>query len=306
MTRILYLGHMRRSYARSDAVALKQIADVTVEDMARLVWKHSQLPYYVYRYFTSIIWNIRKNDIIWNWTADYPMLPVILAAKLFGKKTVVHIDGYEVHNDPEVGYGIQGRKVRGWIARWILKHVDTVVTQSTDYQKRILRVVPEAHVMVKDEAICIDVHVTEKSRSVLTAYCSYKNSDKIKGVDTFQQASYLIPDVPFYIIKDQPHRKLVEYMERSKVYCQLSFTEQFGFTVLEAMANGCIPVVTRRGSLPEIVGDTGITVAWNDHHATARAIVKALSMDGNKARERAAEYTMERKVESLRRIIDDS
>lgn len=304
MKKILYLGHMRRSYARSDAVALKQIADVTVEDMAKLVWRHTQLPYYVYRYFTSIIWNIRKNDIIWNWTADYPMLPVILAAKVFGKKTVIHIDGYEVHDDPEVGYGIQGRKVRGWIARWILKHVDVVVTQSNDYKDRIVKLVPEANVMVKSESICLDTRVTEKSMSVMTAYCSYKNSDKIKGIETYKMASRFLPDVPFYIIKDQPHHKMVEFMERARVYCQLSFTEQFGFTVLEAMANGCVPVVTRRGSLPEIVGDAGLTVAWNDPHATHRAIVKALTMDGTKARERAAEYTMEKKVESLRRIVD--
>lgn len=304
MKRILYFGHMRRSYARSDAEALKQVADVTVEDMAQLVWKHSQLPNYVYRYFTSIIWTVRKNDIVWNWTADYPMLPVILAAKMFGKKTVVHIDGYEVHNDPEVGYGIQGRKVRGLIARWILKHVDVVVTQSNDYKDRIGKLVPEANVMVKEEAIDKKYMKGPKEYCTLTAYCTYKNSEKIKGASVFIRASRYIPDVPFYVIKDQPHHTLINFMSRAKVYCQLSWTEQFGFTVLEAMANGCVPVVTNRGSLPEIVSDVGVVVPWDDIEETAKGIKKALSMDGDKARERAEQYTMEKKVESLRRIID--
>ena len=44
----------------------------------------------------------------------------------------------------------------------------------------------------------------------------------------------------------------------------------------EAMACGCVPVVTDRGALPEVVGDTGFYVPYGDEKATAEGIKNAL------------------------------
>ncbi|MHA1664403.1 MAG: hypothetical protein ACTSVW_01050 [Candidatus Njordarchaeales archaeon] len=38
----------------------------------------------------------------------------------------------------------------------------------------------------------------------------------------------------------------------------------------------CVPVVTRRYALPEVVGDTGFYVPYYDPKSTAEAIKKAL------------------------------
>jgi len=45
------------------------------------------------------------------------------------------------------------------------------------------------------------------------------------------------------------------------------------------MACGCVPVVTDRGALPEVVGDTGFYVQYGDGKATAEAIGNALISD---------------------------
>ena len=51
---------------------------------------------------------------------------------------------------------------------------------------------------------------------------------------------------------------LNEQMRRASVYVQASAHEGFGMSVAEAMLAGCIPVTTRAGALPEVVGDAGV------------------------------------------------
>jgi glycosyltransferase involved in cell wall biosynthesis len=81
-------------------------------------------------------------------------------------------------------------------------------------------------------------------------------------------------------------------MLQRAVYVQLSAYESFGMALAEAMQCGCVPVVTRRGALPEVVGDAGWYVPYGDPDAAARAIREAL--DAPAAASRAAR----------RRIID--
>jgi glycosyltransferase involved in cell wall biosynthesis len=53
---------------------------------------------------------------------------------------------------------------------------------------------------------------------------------------------------------------LAVLFQQASVYVQASLHEGFGLAVAEAMAAGCIPVVTRVGSLPEVVDDCGVYV----------------------------------------------
>jgi glycosyltransferase involved in cell wall biosynthesis len=58
------------------------------------------------------------------------------------------------------------------------------------------------------------------------------------------------------------------------------------------MACGCVPVVTDRGALPEVVGDAGIYVPYGEEEATAEGITEALQIQrvsGNQARRRIVE-----------------
>ena len=57
--------------------------------------------------------------------------------------------------------------------------------------------------------------------------------------------------------------ELLNLYRKAKVYCQLSEHEGFGISVAEAMACECIPVVSNKGALPEIVDSNGFIVSNN-------------------------------------------
>ena len=59
---------------------------------------------------------------------------------------------------------------------------------------------------------------------------------------------------------------------RASVYVQASAHEGFGLSVAEGMLAGCIPVTTRAGALPEVVGDIGVQVEGQDPAQLAAAI----------------------------------
>ena len=83
--------------------------------------------------------------------------------------------------------------------------------------------------------------------------------------------------------------ELLEWYQRAKVYVQASAHEGFGMAVAESMLCGCIPVVTPRYALPEVVGNCGFYVPYGDEKATTEAIKKALAAPEEmrkKARER--------------------
>ncbi|MBL8163997.1 MAG: glycosyltransferase family 4 protein [Anaerolineae bacterium] len=67
-----------------------------------------------------------------------------------------------------------------------------------------------------------------------------------------------------------------------------SFYEGFGFPALEAMACGCVPIVSNRSSLPEVVGSVGLQINPDDTDDLAQALEKALVDAEWRGQQRAA------------------
>ena len=101
--------------------------------------------------------------------------------------------------------------------------------------------------------------------------------------------------------------RLLEVFQHAKVYAQLSAHEGFGLSLAEAMACGCVPVVTAVGSLPELVGDTGYYVPVDDPVAAGQAILDAVQDPndyGQQARQRIMDcFPLVRRHNELRMII---
>jgi glycosyltransferase involved in cell wall biosynthesis len=76
----------------------------------------------------------------------------------------------------------------------------------------------------------------------------------------------------------------------------------------EAMACGCVPVVTRRAAIPEVVGDCGHYVEVDDVEGTAQGVRAALSDAklGLRASQRVRDqFPMHKRRASIIRLMED-
>jgi glycosyltransferase involved in cell wall biosynthesis len=192
-----------------------------------------------------------------------------------------------------------------------LKNADIILAVSKFTEGEVLARTKHRKVIVIYNGINTDKFVpgSDKKNLVITVASGTKNVIKLKGIEAFARAAEHIPDAKFLVLglsdNDREilqvkypspnlelcgyisQRDLIKCYQKARVYCQLSYRESFGVALAEAMACGCVPVVTERAALPEVVGNTGIYVPYDDEEATAKAIEEALRSDkGEKARER--------------------
>ena len=150
-----------------------------------------------------------------------------------------------------------------------------------------------------------------------------------KGIRVFVQAAAEVPEVDFVVAGKivgeagaaleriatpnvrltgwLEHEELESLLRRARVYVQASRHEGFGVAVAEAMLARCVPVVTRAGALPEVVGDTGILLDDGSPRAVALGVREALHLDlGDAARARVLEhFSVRRRREGLFALLDE-
>jgi glycosyltransferase involved in cell wall biosynthesis len=257
--------------------------------------------------FTFTPLYILKSDVVYIWFADYLAVPVLFWAQLFGKRSILNVGGYEVSAIKEIGYGNQLKWFRGMVSRWCIRQATVTIVPSDSYHNKVKKVEPDSFVKVVPNAIDTEVlcriPLPEKDHVVITATYNYRRDWYLKGIPVFRLAAEL-GKLNYQILSNKSHGELIDAMLRSKVYCQLSHTESCGVTVLEAMACGCVPVVSNVDDLPALIGKTGIVVSRNNTYAVVEAMKKALKMDGEPARERARKFSYARKLTALQDIIE--
>jgi glycosyltransferase involved in cell wall biosynthesis len=101
--------------------------------------------------------------------------------------------------------------------------------------------------------------------------------------------------------------ELIRCYQDVKVYVEASAHEAFRVSLAEGMACECVPVVTDKGAIHEVVGDTGVSVPYGDPEATAEGIKSALESDkGRTARKRIEErFSVAQRSEALLQAVSD-
>ncbi|MBC7107281.1 MAG: glycosyltransferase family 4 protein [Methanomassiliicoccales archaeon] len=277
-----------------------------------------------------VIDGVISSDIVVIWFADFHALSAILFSKISGKKTVLIVGGYEVARIPELGYGGALNFKRRLITKFVVKNSTKVIAVSAFSKSEILKCFPSAQPEVIYNCVDTDFFVPalRKENIVLTVSVARDRNVALKGIATFVSAASLVKEAKFVIVgftegelrgqMNEPlpgnvectgyldGQSLLEWYQRAKVYCQLSRYESFGVALAEAMSCCCVPVVTREGALPEVVGDTGFYVPYGDVEATASAIREALQSDkGRLARQRVIEkFSVVEREKKLLGLID--
>ncbi len=256
-------------------------------------------PYSVIRYFFSILVNVIWADVCFVRFADFRAFLAVIFSIVFRKKMAIAIGGYEVAKEYQFRYGALLSKNGERRIKFIIKHADIVIANS-EFSKN----------EIKNLNINVDVHVinhgiektdssTTKEDFIVTIGKLYEDKYEMKGIDTFVKAAGKL-SVRAMVIGDfeesvyetlksinpaieltgyLPQQKIVKILKQAKVYCQLSYRESFGVALLEAMSLGCIPVVTKRTALPEVVGNVGFYTEFGDVQITSEAIDLALKSD---------------------------
>ena len=266
--------------------------------------------------------SIWKSDISFSWFASGHAFAAVVLSKIFRKKSVVIAGGYDVSYMPEMNYGQYcGGRIKRFMTDYVLRNADKVVAVSEFTAKEALDKQPTAKIDIIYNAIDTNKFVPrgEKESLVVTVGTNIPR----KRLDVFVETARLLPDIRFAIIglRDddiktlmlgKPHNlellgrvpDLLTYYQAAKVYCQLSFHEGFGVALAEAMACECVPVVTRRGAMQEVVRDAGVYVPYDDVLETAKGIVTALELDGSIARSRIVQnFSLERRSNALFEVI---
>jgi glycosyltransferase involved in cell wall biosynthesis len=282
---------------------------------------------------------IRQSDLVFGWFASWHTFWPVMLARLLGRPTVLVIGGYDTASLPDIDYGLQQRPVMGRVSRWVMRHATRLVTNS-DYSRREIEAnagIPPSDVEVIHHGVPDpfgELVNGERERVALTVGIVEQRNLERKGLLTFALAASLLPDVQFVVAGrwiDASVEELraiapdnltltgwVEQDElealyrRASVYVQASRHEGFGLSVAEAMLAGCIPVVSRAGALPEVVGDAGILLEAEAVAAPelAAGIRRAFALDEG-TRERARRRILEQFPESTRgdrleRVIDQA
>jgi len=303
--------------AKKKILALPE-GDIFLERDAEILKKHFEIrtapTFNRKKPITSIpsIFKILKGtlwaDLTFSWFADTHAFLAVLFSKIFRKKSIVVVGGYDVAKVPEIGYGAMRNPLFAKVVKFVLNHADKLFAVSEFNRKEILKYTRNKNVTVVYNIIDCDKFSPsgQKENLVITVGFVKRGTIKRKGFETFIKAAKHLPKVEFALVGDCSDNSIeslksiapsnvafkdgkapLEWYQKAKVYCQLSYYESFGVALAEAMASECVPVVTDRAALPEVVGDTGFYVPYGDPEATAEAIRKALDSEkGKGARER--------------------
>jgi len=283
------------------------------------------------RLFLWLVKNIWSAHFVYIWFADYHSFLPVLFGKIFKKKSILILGGYDVTYIPELKYGSFSNPLRSFCTKYSMRNA-TINLAVSDYVKgEALKKVPTANIKVCYN--CVSEHYfypikNIKEKIVLTVgTVNTLQRIKIKGLDFFCEIAKKIPDYKFIIIGTGKnakrylknisnnleildkieHKKLLNYYQRAKVYCQFSMVESFCVTLAESMLCECIGVVRDVGALKEIIGNHGFILEQKNVDKAVELVKQAMNSDrslGEKARERIiSNFSIQEREKKLSKLI---
>lgn len=281
------------------------------------------------------IWReVEKHDLVFCWFASWHDYFPVMFARLLGKPSVVVVGGYDLACVPEAHYGSQRGGLRRLVSRAIIRSA-TILLPPSEAAKTEAIIHGGANPQ-RTSVLSLGVeHLTcvqavRRQPLIVTVGNVWAENLVRKGLLPFVQAAAHLPDLQFIhagkwcddsinILRREAgpnvqflgmlsDADLAALYARASVYVQASAHEAFGLSLAEAMLAGCIPVVTRAGSLPEVVGDTGLYIPTQTPRDVAMTIRAALNQPPY-ARERAqarvqALFSLERRAAGLHSVVE--
>jgi glycosyltransferase involved in cell wall biosynthesis len=267
----------------------------------------------------SIVAGVLRTDLTFTWFASVYSAPIVFLANCLGKPSIIVVGGVDAAKVPGLKYGVWISKWKSILVRYAVKHADRIIVLSpflreqlmslAGYDGKNITVVPTGF----DDSFWVP-DGSAKERIVLTvAACEELSRMAIKGIPLLIETARELPDIPFVVVGPKgraaelirelkppenmtvhpflPRVELLSHYQKSQVYCQPSYFEGLGGSICEAMLCECIPVGTRVGGIPSVIGEEGLLVDYGNASHLAEAISRALDSPpemGQNARARIA------------------
>ncbi len=286
--RILFVHNFRTNFVAIDIELLRENYDVTECFVSS-------------RFINPLaLWRqVARHDVVVGWFASWHTFLPLLLARVLHKPSLLVIGGYDLANQPEAGYGHQRGGFKKYLSRLNMHLARRLVTnaQYSRYEaERNAGIAPERVAVVYHGVPDVfgEINNTPRARTALTVGNVSQANLLRKGHELFVRAAALLPDVEFVLAgewKDSAiehlreiatpnvnftgwidDAELTRLYQQASVYVQVSSHEGFGMSLAEAMLAGCIPIVTRIGAIPEVVGTCGVYVAPH-----AQAVAEAIN-----------------------------
>lgn len=273
-------------------------------------------------------------DLTFSWFGKLHAFFTVFFSKLLGKKSLVVAGGDDVACEPEINYGMFTSWWKKWCPIFVFHYADFILSVSAVNQLETIKNAKADPSKTKllyhgfNEQEWQPLNDVGKERLVLTVARVNDETLIKKGLALFVQSARYLPNLSFVLVgpwEDDTIEQLkaisstnitftgglygkdLQLMyNRARVYVQASCHESFGCTVAEAMLCECVPVVSRRAALPEVVGDDGIYVDELTPTALAASIEEAFQKPelGQAARQRVMHlFPLERRRQALLSVL---
>jgi len=284
------------------------------------------------RYLLDCFAVVARVDVVFAFFAsEHALLPSLVARGL-RRRFVVVVGGYDTANEPTFRYGLVARGA-GWLPRAVIRRADVVLPISSSAARELLALVPDAAPRARVAHLAVPsrrwprVEVERCPDRIVTVGYVDEVSWARKGIDRFVElaradprrsyvlvgrvregaAAQLLASAPanLTVTGYLPHEELVRVLWAAGVYVQLSRHEGFGLAVAEAMACGCVPVVSDLPALREVVGGWGVVASDGDARGAVDAAVST-PVDRDAMRDDVlGRFSVDRRRQALERALSD-
>ena len=289
---------IKRSFVKSD-ISILEALDYNVFQIQSIP-KKTILSFVINRIKEKIksIFYVSRSRIVIIWFNDYHAFIPILFSKIFLKKSVIIVGGYDAIVDKHNKHGIFFKRgIRSMLAKinyglvseiWV---VHKSLEKGCRYAKEKFNIVSGVRSFFDTKKLIIKEINTgydtrfwnydtnnEKTGVLTAAFFSDERVINIKGLKIFNKLASLIPEFSFTIVGEtkikiedfidlspnvdvigvQTKTQMKDLYQKHKFYFQGSRLEGLPNSVCEAMLCGCLPIGSRVFGIPDIIGNTGI------------------------------------------------
>lgn len=245
------------------------------------------------------------SDLYFAWWPSKGVLPLV-KARLQRKPIIIVAGGSEVVHSYNLKYNFSNSSIFKKIAvRLSLRYADKVLAISEEAKKEILELVSNSRVetvyLSVDTESFSPIQGVNKDIIFTISHLNEENIYRKRIIEIVRAILYVkkvFPDIKFAIagrklkgfeIVESEVKKLsiennvifpgkisneekINYFRRSLIYLQPSLHEGFGLAIAEAMSCGLPVIVSKVGSVPEVVSEAGVYVDPNNPQEIANAV----------------------------------